>query len=170
MEIADLLSSLNEQDIEQLKQTASALLRGVSGGEDKPAHEDIEGGGHAGGSGGSFFDSLAGGLDAGLIKTLTGLGGTLNSSDPRCDFLLALKPLLAEERRERAEQAAKMLRLMKALPILKESNILKGFWLGLYSDKAASWQNSHVDTRLQVPAYPLLRFLDESAALSRGDR
>ena len=123
MEIADLLSSLNESDIEQLKQTASALLGGMGGGREGPPDAFDSAGGIAGDR-----QAPGGGLDAGLIKTLTGVSGMMSRPDPRCDFLLALKPLLSDQHRDRAEQAAKMLRLMKALPILKESNILKGLF------------------------------------------
>ncbi len=118
MEISDLLSSLSDSDIEQLKQTAASLLGGAASTESQSAPAvnplaGLLGGGDAG-------------FDAGLVKTLTGVGKIMATSDPRCDFLLALKPLLSERHRERADHAVKMLKLMKALPILKENGILKG--------------------------------------------
>lgn len=113
MEISDLLSSLNENDIEQLKQTAASLLGGGFGG----GTEQKEG---------KAADSPD--IDAGLIKTIGSISGMMGKPDHRSDFLLALKPLLSEEHRDRADQAAKMLRLMAALPLLKESGILKGLF------------------------------------------
>lgn len=118
MEISDLLSSLSESDIEQLKQTAASLLGGTQKDEETSAPVNPLAG-LLGGQG-------IAGLDAGLIKTLTSVSGLMSASDPRCDFLLALKPLLSEKHRDRADHAAKMLKLMKALPLLKENGILKG--------------------------------------------
>ncbi|MBQ5969234.1 MAG: hypothetical protein IKN72_06475 [Clostridia bacterium] len=43
-----------------------------------------------------------------------------DAPDPRSELLLALRPMLKEERRHRVDQAAQMLRLMALLPKLKE--------------------------------------------------
>lgn len=120
MDISDLLSSLNENDIDQLKKTAASLLGGIGGG-DGPTKEAEH---HKPDSTPEF--------DAGLIKTLTSVSSMMNKDDVRSDFLMALKPLLSEEHRERADQAAKMLRLMNILPILKENGALNGILKGLF--------------------------------------
>jgi len=115
MDISELLSSLTDTDIEQLKQTASALLGSFGGGaEHAEAREDAqhewrhEAREHSGDIG----------LDTNIIKALTGINGMMKRPDPRCDFLLALGPLLHESRRDRVDQAAKMLRLLNVLPSL----------------------------------------------------
>lgn len=52
--------------------------------------------------------------------------GALKSSgtDDRSQLLLALRPHLSEERRQRVDKAVKLLRLAGMLPLLQESGIL----------------------------------------------
>lgn len=68
----------------------------------------------------------AGGLDmsqmAGLMKIMNALKGSGN--DSRAQLLMALKPHLSEPRREKVDTAVKLLKLIEALPLLKESGIL----------------------------------------------
>lgn len=49
------------------------------------------------------------------------------SDDKAAGFLLALKPLLKEERQQKVENAVKMLKLFAVWEILKDSGILKDF-------------------------------------------
>ena len=58
---------------------------------------------------------------------LAALGNAVNSDDDKIRFIEALKPLLSSERQKKADEAEKMLRLMSALPALKESGLLNGF-------------------------------------------
>ena len=50
---------------------------------------------------------------------LTTVAKALNQEDDRTKFIAALKPLLSEERRQRADEAMRFLRLMDTLPLLK---------------------------------------------------
>ena len=53
---------------------------------------------------------------------------SLNQEDDSVRLLRALKPLLSDGRKERVEQAVKMLRLMNLLPILAESGLLSNLF------------------------------------------
>ena len=39
----------------------------------------------------------------------------MNARDPRCDFMLSLKPLLSEKRRKKADDAVMLLRVFRLL-------------------------------------------------------
>ena len=43
----------------------------------------------------------------------------MNREDDRTKFIAALKPLLSEDRRKKADEAMRFLRLMDTLPLLK---------------------------------------------------
>lgn len=49
-------------------------------------------------------------------------------NDKNTDLLLALKPLLKKERRERVDKAVKILKLLAVWNILKESGLLNDFF------------------------------------------
>lgn len=57
-----------------------------------------------------------------LIKVMSAVKNT--EDDERTRLLLALKPHLSPERRDRVDTAVKILRLLSLAPILKESGIL----------------------------------------------
>lgn len=67
--------------------------------------------------------SLPDGLD---ITKIMGLMSAFNSqkSDRRSELLLALKPHLSSERRERVDKAVKLLKIVSLLPVLKEQGLL----------------------------------------------
>ena len=69
-----------------------------------------------------------GGFDFSAVAGLLGMLHSLNQEDDSVRLLRALKPLLSSGRRERVEQAVKMLRLMNLLPILAESGLLSNFF------------------------------------------
>lgn len=48
-------------------------------------------------------------------------------NDKNADLLIALKPLLKKERRERVDKAVKILRLLAIWNVLKESGLLNDF-------------------------------------------
>jgi len=60
---------------------------------------------------------------AAMMKMLSAFKGA-DTSDDRVRLLLALKPHLSGERQKKADQAAKMLRLVPLLPLIKESGII----------------------------------------------
>lgn len=66
-----------------------------------------------------------GGLDIGLLMQLSGLFSA-SANDNGTQLLLALRPLISEERRMRLDKAAKILRLLAVYTAAKESGLLSG--------------------------------------------
>lgn len=100
--ISDLLSSLSEEDMENIKAVAKDLFSGEDGGA-APRPE------------------LAG-------MDLSTLGALMKpAEDERTRFIRSLKPLLSEERRHRADEAVRLLQLVSLLPVLRQSGILENF-------------------------------------------
>ncbi len=93
MDLTELLSSIGAEDMEKLKQTAQGLL---GGGEQKA--------------------SPLSDLDPRLLQGLGKAADLMTRSDPRCDLLTALKPLLGEARRARVDDAVRLLRMSALLP------------------------------------------------------
>ena len=101
--IGDILSSLNEEDMENLKGMAKELFAS-SDSDSSPALPDLSG------------------LDVGLLSKLM-----MPREDERIKFIQSLKPMLREERRHKADEAVRLLQMAGMLPILKESGILEKF-------------------------------------------
>lgn len=71
------------------------------------------------------------GIDPAMLSTITGAISRMNTmekNDPGISLLLALRPLLGETRQHRVDEAAKMLRLVRMLPLLQETGILNLEW------------------------------------------
>ena len=100
MELGDLLSSLGEDDVKKLKEMAAQFFGGGEG--EQPAAKKQEP------SGMPEFDP-------GLIRSVAKLSSVMNARDPRCDFMLSLKPLLSEPRRKKADDAVMLLRVFRLL-------------------------------------------------------
>ncbi|ADU27680.1 hypothetical protein [Ethanoligenens harbinense] len=68
----------------------------------------------------------AGGLpfDPGLLVKLQQAMSLVRQDDPRIAFLIALKPNLSEQRRQRVDEAVRMLRLVHLVPFLREQHFL----------------------------------------------
>lgn len=67
------------------------------------------------------------GLDGDLLQTVMKLApllSNLNQEDDSTRFLHALRPLLGPERQKKLDEAAKILQLMRMLPLLRSSGIL----------------------------------------------
>ena len=62
--------------------------------------------------------------DLSVLSRLAPLLSELNRRDERADFIAALKPLLSEERRKKADDAIKIIRLVSVLPLLKEQGLV----------------------------------------------
>jgi hypothetical protein len=58
------------------------------------------------------------------VMKLAPLFSSLNQEDDSTRLLHALRPMLGEPRRRRLDEAAKMLQLMRLLPLLKNNGIL----------------------------------------------
>ena len=117
MDLNDLLSSLTEEDMKKLQETASQLLGNMSAGENVKSEDNAAGG---------IADLFSGNIqmpDPKLLSNLSRCFGKMNESDSRCDFLYALKPLLSENRRPKIDEAVNVLRVMKMMRMLKEGGL-----------------------------------------------
>lgn len=113
-EISQILSSLSDEDVEQLKGVAASFFPGQGTGQTKKKDEKVQPPKDGGEQ--PDFESIKKIMDImKLLKT--------DVRDPRCDLLYALKPMLKKERQERVDQAAKMLQLLSVLPRLRELGI-----------------------------------------------
>ena len=111
--ISELLSSSDGMD--KIKTLAENLFGDETKTEanPKPADESV-----------GF--SLPDGFDIGKIMSIASLLGQ-QKNDRRSNLLLALKPHLSEERRERVDKAVKFLKIATLLPVLKEQGLLDIF-------------------------------------------
>ena len=64
------------------------------------------------------------GFDPSLLLKMQQLMGAPGQDDPRLNFLLALKPNLSEPRRIRVDEAIRILRLLRIVPLLREQRLL----------------------------------------------
>lgn len=108
MDIDSILSNLTENDMEQLRQTAKAFFEKDTDGEPNGCASDTAM---------PDFSSLLG--NAELISKISSVLAAMNKRDARSDLINALKPLLSEKRRKRADEAAQMIKLLELLPLLQ---------------------------------------------------
>lgn len=76
----------------------------------------------------SSGDKEDGGLDPATIAAITSAFskmGSLSREDSGVALLLALKPLLGEQRQKRVDEATKMLKLARILPLLQDAGIFR---------------------------------------------
>ena len=123
--VNDLLSSLSPEDMDSLKSLANSLLGSAPKKEnkdvpspDKPNLPPVQ-------NSPSFNNDLIGNIDAETIAKIGSIMSMLNnnSNDERIALINALKPLLSEQRRNKADEALKIIRMMELLPILKKQGI-----------------------------------------------
>lgn len=119
---AKLTQLLNDPDgMKQLQSMAQGLLG--EGGldisalmpqeETKPTMPDLSG--------------MMGGISPDQINMMMKLMSAFNSTkdDDRTRLLMALRPHLSDKRKERVDQAVKLLKLASVLPLISESGIFK---------------------------------------------
>lgn len=107
-DIEKMIENLSEEDIEELKKAAQSFF-GDSGAPDPPP---------ASNGGGFNFADMA--MNAEMLGKINMLMSAMNKSDSRSNLIAALKPLLSEPRRKKADEALQMLRLMEILPLLQK--------------------------------------------------
>ncbi|MCQ2463757.1 MAG: hypothetical protein MJ177_10240 [Clostridia bacterium] len=99
--LASVLGSLSDEDISSLKSIAQSFMAEEKNGEDDPQNED--------------------GTDTQTLGKIMSLMGSLNSgSDERTALIRSLKPFLSEERRKKADEAARMMKMLELLPAMKD--------------------------------------------------
>ena len=113
--IQEVLS--DEESMKQLTELASSLFSSSEGEETGTERESV---GEE-----KTEDDSGGGTDFDFSKLLM-MGQVMNSvsNDKNAELLIALKPLLKEERQAKVDKAVKMLKLFAVFNILKESGML----------------------------------------------
>lgn len=105
-DIENILSSLGEDDIQALKKAAESIFG--EGGAPEPRQEQ------AGMPGfGDLFNNPE------MLSKISTIMSAMNKPDSRSNLIAALKPLLSESRRKRADEAMQMLRLIEIMPMLQ---------------------------------------------------
>ena len=107
--INDILSSLSAQDIENLKAAAENLFGNAEAKEENNNRSANQGAM-------PDLSSILG--DARMMEKISALMGMMNKRDSRAELIVALKPLLSEKRRKRADDAMQMLKLFEILPLM----------------------------------------------------
>ncbi len=110
--ISELLSSVSPEELERLKGVAQSLIAQNGAEKETSASSQTKPQTQDGGGVSALFG-------ADMAKVLTTVAGQLNREDDRTKFISALKPLLSEDRRKKADEAMRFLRLMDTLPLLK---------------------------------------------------
>lgn len=103
----DLLNSISAEDMEKLKSVAASLMNNNSSQKSDAAEQPKSIAASVASSGNDTTD---------LIMKVA---SAMNMDNERTAFIKALRPLLSEERRQKADEAMKFLRLMDTLPLLK---------------------------------------------------
>lgn len=106
MDISSLLSSLSQEDIEKLKNTAKQFF-----GDNETENNKKE----------TEKSNMPFQLDPKMLTGVAKFSRMMNENDERCAFLLSLKPLLSEKRRKKADDAVQLLRFMRIINVLQES-------------------------------------------------
>lgn len=111
--INDILSSLSDEDMENLRAAAENLF---SSEEKTERKESFSFGGMP------DLSNILG--NARLMSGITSIMGAMNKTDSRTRLIEALKPLLSENRRRKADEAMQMMKLFELLPML--TNLMGG--------------------------------------------
>ena len=107
--INDILSSLSDEDMENLKAAAENLFSQDNGPKEQSCGPDF--------SMPDFSDLLG---NAQMIAKLGSIMGAMNKKDERTHLIEALKPLLSEKRRRKADEAMQMMKLFELLPMITQ--------------------------------------------------
>ena len=105
IDIESLLSSISDEDMAKIKGIADSLME-----KEAPKLKETE----------KKTESIPNlSIDADMMKKIMGLMGQFNKEDYRTRLIEDLKPMLSDERRQKADEAVKFLQLMEILPLLK---------------------------------------------------
>ncbi len=104
--IGDIISSLSEKDIENLKEAAQSFLGDSQSQKDESSKNN-------------FFPDL-GSIDPQMIGKITKIMSGLNKRNERCELISALKPFLSSDKQKRADQAMQIIRIIELIPMLKD--------------------------------------------------
>lgn len=124
--LSNLINSLSPDDIQSLQSVAQSLFGGQNqGGQAGPTQQNTPLP-TAGQNGAAEALGALSGIDPAMMKKLSAIMGAMNGggNDSRTAFIAALKPLLSPERRHKADEALRMMRLLEMLPILRDQGVL----------------------------------------------
>lgn len=109
--INDILSGLTDEDFENLRAAADSIF---GSSEEEKSESEF----------GSMpdFSSILG--NAQMLSKLGSIMGAMNKTDCRTKLIEALKPLLSEKRRRKADEAMQMMKMFELLPML--TNLMGG--------------------------------------------
>lgn len=77
-------------------------------------------------NGDNMLSAFTGGLSPDMLSLLSKVAplmSNLNKEDDTTRLLLALRPFLSDERKKKLDEASKILKIMKLLPLIKETKI-----------------------------------------------
>lgn len=105
IDIENLLSSISDEDMAKIKSIAESLTeKGESQQTQEPKNTEST-------------PNLP--IDMSMMQKIMGLMGQFNKEDYRTRLIQDLKPLLSDERKQKADEAVRFLQLMEVLPLLK---------------------------------------------------
>ena len=112
--IESIISSMSSEDMEMLKAAAESIFSSSGHREEKKESRQEKP------SSGNIFDGFN--IDFEMLTKIMSLTEKLRNQpqDPRCNLLLALRPMLTEKRQSKVDQAIKMISLLSFLPIIDE--------------------------------------------------
>ena len=96
-DLASLINSISPEEMEQLKDVASSIAPQLTG-------ENVN-------------------ISSPVPSSLTRIMQNINSRDDKTELIKALKPFLSTEKQRRADEAVRLLKLMRIIPLLRELNI-----------------------------------------------
>lgn len=101
--LTDIISSLSDKDIENLKETAQQFFANTETNKEENTDNNFQG------------------IDPASIGKIARIMSLMNSSssNPRCELIKALKPLLKDDRRHKADKAMQIMKIFEILPLLK---------------------------------------------------
>lgn len=105
--LSDILSSLSDEDMENLRAAAENIFSQESGSGAQTSDPGF--------SMPDFSDLLG---NAQMISKIGSIMNAMNKKDDRTRLIEALKPLLSEKRRRKADEAMQMMKLMALLPLI----------------------------------------------------
>ncbi len=104
----DIIANLSDKDIDNLKNMAQNIFGGESG---EPPKEE----------------STSSDLPNINLAQIGQIMNTMKGEDDRTRLIKALKPMLSPSKQRKADEAVRMLRLFRILPLIRDSGLLKGF-------------------------------------------
>jgi hypothetical protein len=107
--INEIISSLSDEDMENLRAAAENLFSSEEKTEKKEGF---------GFGGMPDLSNILG--NARLMSGIASIMGAMNKTDSRTRLIEALKPLLSENRRRKADEAMQMMKLFDLLPMITQ--------------------------------------------------